>query len=241
MKVSVNILCWNNEKTIGMTLLNAYNDVKDLKHEFIIVDNGSKDNSCDIISNFVSHTLSDNYHFIRNKENLGISVGKNTSVSLSKGEYILFLDGDVVPVPNSIILMLDWLDVTKEYALGMYPNKFVTDHHIADQYCKELENILPHECACLFYGIYRRELFKLGLRMCEDGEMGGPGYGWEDHDFYMRLKQMRVTQYAADINNRFGRYYHNINSSIRAMGREKYVESSRARAKHFHEVWDAVR
>lgn len=239
--ISVNVLVWNNKSTIVKTLTAIENDLKDTSHEYIIVDNGSTDGSCDLVSGWIADSLPANSNFVCHQENLGISVGKNRGIGLSKGEYIFMCDGDVVPVPNSIRMMIAWMDSNiDKVAIGMHPNKFVTSPDMAGGVCEKLADVKEHRCACLYYGLYRRRIFDGGLRMSEDGEFGKPGYGWEDHDFFERFKKAGHTQYVADINNHTGRYYHHINSSIRAMGREVYMETSRARGKQFHEAWDAA-
>jgi glycosyltransferase involved in cell wall biosynthesis len=239
-KLSVNVLVWNNKDTILKLLEAVKSDVEGIDHEYIIVDNGSKDGCDNLIGSWITSNLSDNFNFVRHQENLGISVGKNRGIGLSRGEYILMLDGDVVPVANSIPVLISWLEENKDkHAIGMLPNKFVTSPDMAEKTCEKLVEVKEHKCCCLYYGLFRRSMFTRGLRMCEEGEMGKPGYGWEDHDFYKRMQRDGITQYAGEINKHGGRYFHAINSSVRAMGREAYMETSRLRSKQFKEIWES--
>jgi len=241
MKLSINILTFNNKDTIIKLLEAVKADVEGIKHEYIIVDNGSTDGTCGMINSWTRTYLKDNFNFIQNKENFGISIGKNIGIDVSVGDYILMLDGDVVPVANSIPVLIKWLDDNPDKdAIGMLPNKFVTSPDMAEQRCEQLIEVGEHKCCCLFYGLFRRSIFDMGLRMCEEGEMGKPGYGWEDHDFYKRMREFGIKQYAGEINKYGGRYFHAINSSVRAMGHEKYMESSRLRSKQFKEIWNVA-
>lgn len=231
MMLSINILTWNNIDTIEriLAVLNpevyALNE-SGVKTEVIIVDNGSTDGSQD-------------YANIKNKDNLGISKGKNQGIRASKGEFIMLIDGDLVPVRNSITCLLEYMVGNKEVmALGFYPNKFTNqkdreDFKYVEQYCMRLHEVKPHVCACLFYGMYRREVFD----KCMMDESYGPGYGWEDHDFFMQMKTAGIIQYVCGINNAHGKYYHAINSSIRNMGREKFITSSKERNGYYSQKW----
>ena len=236
--ISVFILSWNNKKTIQKCAQAAFEDVKDMEHEFIFVDNGSDDGTVDLIGEWITGHLKDNFKFIRNSENKGISHGKNAGIDASCGEYILMLDGDVVAVPNSVKLMLAWLEENGKDALGMFPNKFSNTPDHAETYCNELIGFREFKCCCLYYGLFRRKIFDSGLRLSVDGEFGKPGYGWEDHDFFLRMKQKGIIQYVAHINSEKGKYFHDINSSIRAMGHDKYIETMRSRDKQFKETWE---
>lgn len=230
MKLSVGILTWQNISTIEMILNVLKVELADIDHEIIIVDQGSDDGT-------------EEYATIANWENKGISVGKNQCINAAKGEYVLLLDGDVVPVKDSVKCLIEWMDTHQECnAIGFYPNKFsvepnkeMTWHH--EEVCHELFDVKESPTTCLFYGLFRRKIFDDGLRMDESGPFGEVGYGWEDHDFYMQMKERGITQYVAHINHAGGKYYHAINSSIRAMGREKYMETSRKRNKYFKEKW----
>lgn len=224
MKLSVNILTWNTFKTLNETLRLLSHDIEGIDHEIIIVDNGSND-GCE---KFAS---------IRNEVNLGISKGKNQGIEISTGDYILLLDGDIVPVPNSIRLLVEHLDNNPEcMALGFAPNKFANTRGQEETYCHKLDPIEQHRGHCIYYGIYRREVwFERGVRFDENF---GVGYGYEDLDSYMQMESKGIKQFVAGINHRAGKYYHEINSSIRQMGYEKYMSTSMKRGQFFKQKWD---
>lgn len=230
MKLSVNILTWNTVKTLHQTLHILKDELKGIESEVIIVDNGSNDGS-------------EVYATIRNKENLGISKGKNQGIDASTGEYIFLLDGDIVPVPNSIVCLLNYLEDHKEIeALGFHPNKFTTEKNgykkiNHEERCNNIVDVKPNTSHCIYYGIYRRSVFDRGLRL---DEAYGVGYGYEDLDFFLQMKQAGIIQYVCHINHMAGKYFHAINSSIRNMGFEKYMETSKERSKIFNKKWGVV-
>ena len=226
-KLSVNILTWNTVKTLHETLHILTNELRGIPSEVIVVDNGSTD-GCKM------------YATIKNETNLGISKGKNQGIDASKGQYILLLDGDIVPVPNSIVCLVNYLDENPDVmALGFYPNKISKErnrggqlHH--EEYCHKLDPVEEYKGHCIYYGIYRREVFEK-IRF---DESYGAGYGWEDLDSYMQMEKAGIKQYVAGINHKCGKYYHEINSSIRVMGFEKYMETQKQRAGIFSKKWN---
>jgi GT2 family glycosyltransferase len=230
MKLSVNILTWNTARTLVETLQILKNDLKDIEHEIIIVDNGSNDGCQDMAT-------------IKNKENLGISKGKNQGIGVSNGDYILLLDGDIVPVVNSINCLVDWLDSnTACEAIGFFPNKFTQERNRNGQknheeYCHKLDPVEEHQGHCVYFGMYKRSVFDKGVMF---DEQYGVGYGYEDLDFYMQMKQRGIKQWTAGINHKCGKYFHAINSSIKQMGYEKYMSSSLQRSKIFKQKWTDV-
>lgn len=87
-RVSVNICCYNSEKyiksTICSVLAQTYTD-----YEIIVVDDGSKDKTGEIVKAFVDPRIK--YYY---QENRGLSFSRNQALSLSSGEYIALLDHD---------------------------------------------------------------------------------------------------------------------------------------------------
>jgi len=232
MKLSINILTLNNVDTLIDTLHVIKEEPIDKETEVIIVDNGSTDGCEDLAT-------------ICNEKNLGISIGKNQGIRASKGEYILLLDGDVVPVKNSIRKLLEYMEANPECkALGFFPTKFSAEKNRVgmsyhESICHTLFNPRPSRTACLYYGIYHRSIFDVCM-LDETGEYNGPGYGWEDHDFFRQMKEAGMTQWVCGMNYETGKYYHKINSSIRVMGHNQYVKSSEARGRQYHEKWSKV-
>jgi glycosyltransferase involved in cell wall biosynthesis len=87
--VSVIIPNYNNEiflkNVITKILENTYNNI-----EIIIVDDKSTDKSVDIINSFQNNKIK----LYENKENSGTYYSRNKGILLSKGCYILIVDGD---------------------------------------------------------------------------------------------------------------------------------------------------
>lgn len=246
MKISVMILSWNNADVMKLSIPIIFAELKGMDFEIVFVDNGSTDGTKELIKSWIDATQLHNINCFSNKVNRGISIGKNQGINACIGEHVLMLDGDVCPVPNSIRLMSKFLDDNiDKHAIGMYPNKFSDQPnkgHLTpcEVFCDELYQPMEHNCTCLFYGMYRRIIFDEGLRMNEKGAFGEAGYGWEDHDFFKRMQQRGIKQYVAHINNPRGRYYHKINSSIRAMGDDAFRRSMQARSLQFKEIWNAA-
>ncbi len=230
MKLSINILTWNTYQTLHDTLHILKEELTGIDSEVIIVDNGSND-GCE------------KFATIKNEVNLGISKGKNQGIDASSGDYILLLDGDIVPVPGSVRRLVAHLDSNKDcMAIGFLPNKFsINKNTEGDQtrheaFCHRLEPIEEYKGHCIYYGIYRREVFQK-IRF---DESYGVGYGYEDIDSYMQMESQGITQWVAGINTKCGKYYHAINSSIKQMGFEKYMSSSLERSKIFKSKWEGV-
>lgn len=88
--ISIIIPCYNVEKTILETLNSALNQSYP-NVEIIIVDDGSSDDLVKIIDPFLSvHTHIQVYQ----QENRGLPATRNAGFLKSKGDYLVFLDGD---------------------------------------------------------------------------------------------------------------------------------------------------
>jgi glycosyltransferase involved in cell wall biosynthesis len=102
--VSVIIPNYNNEiflkKTISKILDTTYK-----KLEIIIIDDKSTDNSINIIKNFNNEKIK----IFENKENSGTYYSRNKGILLSKGNYILIVDGDDYIDPKYIENMVNGL------------------------------------------------------------------------------------------------------------------------------------
>ena len=72
--------------------------------EVIIVNDGTKDNSINVISDILERHSNIT---IINQENQGISIARNNGFAIARGEYIIMLDSDDMLVDNSLKPLLD--------------------------------------------------------------------------------------------------------------------------------------
>lgn len=90
--ISIIVPVYNLEAYISKCLESIYNQNLDKTlYEVILVDDGSSDNTEEIVGHYINNY--DNLIYIKQK-NLGVSAARNKGISCSSGAYILFVDGD---------------------------------------------------------------------------------------------------------------------------------------------------
>ena len=90
-KVSVIVPVYNASEYIGNTLNSIINQDFD-GYEIIVIDDGSTDDSLDIINRTLEN-IEIPYEIIH-QENAGVSVARNVGIEASKGDYLVFIDAD---------------------------------------------------------------------------------------------------------------------------------------------------
>ena len=119
-KVSVIIPAYNSEQFIGQTLDSVFNQIyRDF--EIIVVDDGSKDGTSEILSGY-----KDRLTYIR-KGNEGLSVARNAGIAQAQGEYIAFIDHDDLWLPEKLKEQVALLESNQEAYLCF------SDAYIIDQ------------------------------------------------------------------------------------------------------------
>ena len=96
--VSVIIPAYNAGKYIESAVKSVFNQSYN-NIELVVVNDGSTDNTLDILSQFSSIK-------IISTPNKGVSHARNTGIDVSKGEYIFFLDADDELEYNAIAILL---------------------------------------------------------------------------------------------------------------------------------------
>lgn len=104
MRLSVITVTWNSEEFILKQIESVRNAVKNIEIEQIVVDNGSIDSTVQVIQEKFSDV-----RVIANKENAGFGAANNQGVLISKGEYVLFLNPDMVLHPGSLDMFVEWM------------------------------------------------------------------------------------------------------------------------------------
>ena len=136
--VSVIIPVYNSSKYIAEAIESVLGQTVKPR-EIILVDDGSQDNSKDIILSYKDKVK---YHY---QNNGGVASARNTGISLSTGLYIAFLDADDIWCENKLERQLKYLDSNPEYSC------VYTDMTEVDDYGNVLQEFkfagLPWACA----------------------------------------------------------------------------------------------
>jgi GT2 family glycosyltransferase len=112
MDLSINICSYNNLKFLITCLTSVYRELKGIHFEIIVVDNGSRDMTVDVLKkNFPSVTL------IENHENKGVARARNQSIRRSSGRLILFLDADVEFSTGNFLELINFMDSLPQIGL----------------------------------------------------------------------------------------------------------------------------
>ena len=104
MIFSIVIPIYNEQENIKLLIDEIKNAIpySDHEYEIIIVDDGSKDNSLNIIKKLITN----NILFISNRKNLGQSYSIKIGIEKSSTNTIVTIDGDLQNNPKDIPLML---------------------------------------------------------------------------------------------------------------------------------------
>jgi len=98
-RFSVIIPIYNKEKDVETTIKSVLNQTY-IDYEVILVDDGSTDNSLDIVN-----AIEDDRIQIFTKQNEGVSKTRNYGITKAKAEYIAFLDADDYWYPNHLEIL----------------------------------------------------------------------------------------------------------------------------------------
>lgn len=101
-------------ETIESALLQTYRN-----KEIIVVDDGSSDNSIQIVSKLIIHN-SNIKLIIRRREPKGASTCRNIGIQHSVGEYIIFLDADDILAPYCLAQRINLITWQKELDFGVF-------------------------------------------------------------------------------------------------------------------------
>lgn len=122
MRLSIIIAVYNGEKTIERALNSVlYSSLSKDEYEIIIINDGSTDDTVNIIAPFIDKFF--NIKLI-NKENGGQSTARNIGFQEARGKYIFCLDSDDYINSN---LLLEELIYAEDNDLDLYPISFVRD------------------------------------------------------------------------------------------------------------------
>lgn len=121
--ISVVIPAYNASDTIGAAIESAKTQTIP-PTEIIIIDDMSGDNTCDIVQRYIDEPKGTSpipIILLKQAKNGGPAATRNTGISAAKGEWIAFLDGDDIWLPQRIKQQLQVLEESPEADLICSP------------------------------------------------------------------------------------------------------------------------
>jgi glycosyltransferase involved in cell wall biosynthesis len=101
MNLSLIITTFNWPQSLELTLKSIANQ-SFIPNEIIIADDGSNDNTLNLIKSFQSNSTLNIIHSWQEDKGFRAARSRNKAISQSSGEYIIFIDGDMILHPEFI-------------------------------------------------------------------------------------------------------------------------------------------
>ncbi|MCI5207526.1 MAG: glycosyltransferase [Candidatus Electrothrix sp. ATG2] len=158
-KVTVLMAVYNGEEflreAVDSILEQTFSDF-----EFLIVDDGSTDDSTVIIESYRDHRI----RLVSNKKNIGLTKSLNKGLHLSQGTYIARMDADEISMPNRIAKQVSFLDDNQEIGCCGTLTRIFGEHDGEWRYPLDHDRIkvdlLFHSCLVHASVMLRKEVLK---------------------------------------------------------------------------------
>jgi len=113
LNVSIVIVNWNVREMLRNCLKSIYQETKDINFEIIVVDNGSKDGSVQMLRQEFPEVI-----LIQNQDNLGFAAANNQGINRARAKYILLLNPDTLILDNAIAKTVNFMDAHPEAGIA---------------------------------------------------------------------------------------------------------------------------
>lgn len=187
--LSIVVPMYNVEEYIERCLLSLiHQNLAGCQYEIIVVNDGTKDNSCDVVTR-----LQREYQNIRliHKANGGLSSARNRGIEEARGKYIMFVDSDDYLIENTLGYLIDTLESKGldfvGYKINVIENGRRFDYHRGIEFpgsdvMSGVEYLSKYSVTIASWGhIAKRSLYvENNLRFIE-------GIINEDYEFMLRL------------------------------------------------------
>lgn len=240
-QASLVILTYNNLDFTRQCLESVYAKTEADDFEVVVVDNASRDDTPAYLQTFAAGQA--RCKIILNPQNTGFAAGNNTGAAAASGEFIVFLNNDVIVTAGWLPALLDHLDDPAVGMIGPVTNSSGNASRIPVTY-EGIEGLdefaaahtrahageafeiamLPFQCVALRRAVWEQvgpldERFGVGM--------------FEDDDYALRLKQAGYKILCAE-----DAYIHHFGSaSFSKIETDRYWRLFKTNLKKFEDKW----
>lgn len=160
--LSIILPVYNEAQGIPELFREIGNAVKDFDYEIIAINDGSRDNSLNVLSSFCENDK--RIKLINFRKNYGQTAAINAGILHAKGEIIALMDSDLENLPSDIPMMIDKLnegfDVVSGWRKARWEKQFLTrklPSMLANKLISQVSGVHLHDYGCTLK-VYRREV-----------------------------------------------------------------------------------
>lgn len=103
--LSVSIVSHNSYHDLKLLMPSLKEGLKNIQSEILLVDNSSEDDSVRFIKDHYPEVI-----LTENKEKKGYGANQNQNLYKAKGRYVLFMNADMVIMPNALSILCEFMD-----------------------------------------------------------------------------------------------------------------------------------
>lgn len=176
--LTVVVPAYNEGKTITVILekLGNVQLINNIRKEIIVVNDCSKDNTAEVVRNFIAHNPSYNIRLVEHEINKGKGAALHTGIKYATGDYVIVQDADLEYDPQEFNLLIK--PVTDGFADIVYGSRFMGGnphrilffwHSIGNQFltfCSNMFNNLNLTDMETCYKMFRSDIIK-GIELTE--------------------------------------------------------------------------
>lgn len=114
MKLSLVVPCYNEEENVGLFAEQAREILRDIEHEIVFVNDGSKDHTISELKK-IKNMQKDNIVIINFSRNFGKEAGLYAGLQHASGDYVVIIDADLQQPISVAREMYEFLEKNPEY------------------------------------------------------------------------------------------------------------------------------
>lgn len=222
-KLSIVVVTWNNENFIEQALESCFKSNL-LNYEVVVVHNASSDRTREAIDRAIAgfeHMVTR----VENDQNLGLGEGRNVGIEHSKGEYILFLDGDDWFEERGLLALQEALDKSPDVVLLNYARVNTAGDRIPNRLSSRMRKGFansPQERVQLFpiLGVAWNKCYRRDFLM--ENEIWFPDGFYEDIDWNFKTLILANTIF---VSPEITTYYRQRSGSILNSADERHFDA----------------
>jgi GT2 family glycosyltransferase len=135
IQLSIIIINFNTKNLTKECIASIYKHMGDLHFEVIVIDNASVDGSKEELSNLGFP----DYIYVYNSKNLGFSKANNQAASIAHGEYLFFMNSDMLFINDVAGILIDYYN--QDEKVGIMGPKFLNPDGSLQISCRNFPTI----------------------------------------------------------------------------------------------------